>query len=49
VNPRNFFGELKRGNVYKVAIAYGIVAFTARPRLLVARMSFAIELLQSGA
>jgi len=27
VNPRNFFGELKRRNVYKVAIAYGIVAW----------------------
>jgi TolB-like protein len=27
VNPRNFFGELKRRNVYKVAIAYAIVAW----------------------
>jgi len=26
VNPRNFFAELKRRNVYKVAIAYGVVA-----------------------
>jgi hypothetical protein len=24
VNPRNFFGELKRRNVYKVAIAYAV-------------------------
>jgi len=23
----NFFGELKRRNVYKVAIAYGVVAW----------------------
>jgi adenylate cyclase len=27
VNPRNFFGKLKRRNVYKVAIAYAIVAW----------------------
>jgi TolB-like protein/Tfp pilus assembly protein PilF len=27
VNPKTFFGELKRRNVYKVAIAYGIVAW----------------------
>jgi TolB-like protein/Flp pilus assembly protein TadD len=27
VNSRNFFGELKRRNVYKVAIAYAIVAW----------------------
>jgi TolB-like protein/Flp pilus assembly protein TadD len=27
VNARNFFGELKRRNVYKVAIAYGVVAW----------------------
>ena len=27
MNPRNFFGELKRRNVYKVAIAYAIVAW----------------------
>jgi TolB-like protein/Tfp pilus assembly protein PilF len=27
MNPRNFFGELKRRNVYKVAVAYGIVAW----------------------
>ena len=27
MNPRNFFGELKRRNVYKVAIAYGVVAW----------------------
>jgi len=27
VNPRNFFAELKRRNVYKVAIAYGVVAW----------------------
>jgi len=27
VNPRNFFGELKRRNVYKVAIAYAVVAW----------------------
>jgi TolB-like protein len=27
VNPRNFFSELKRPNVYKVAIAYVIVAW----------------------
>jgi len=25
VNPKNFFAELKRRNVYKVAIAYGVV------------------------
>jgi TolB-like protein/Tfp pilus assembly protein PilF len=27
VNPKTFFGELKRRNVYKVAIAYGIVGW----------------------
>ena len=27
MNPRNFFTELKRRNVYKVAVAYGIVAW----------------------
>ena len=27
MNPRNFFAELKRRNVYKVAVAYAIVAW----------------------
>ena len=27
MNPRSFFAELKRRNVYKVAVAYGIVAW----------------------
>jgi TolB-like protein/Tfp pilus assembly protein PilF len=27
VNPKNFFGELKRRNVYKVAISYAVVAW----------------------
>jgi len=27
VNPKNFFAELKRRHVYKVAIAYGVVAW----------------------
>jgi len=27
MKPRNFFSELKRRNVYKVAIAYGVVAW----------------------
>jgi TolB-like protein len=27
VNPRNFFAELKRRNVYKVAVAYAVVAW----------------------
>jgi len=27
VNPKNFFAELKRRNVYKVAVAYGIVGW----------------------
>src|SRR5438552_13210965 len=27
VNPKNFFAELKRRNVYKVAIAYGVIAW----------------------
>ena len=27
MNPRNFFSELQRRNVYKVAVAYGIVAW----------------------
>ena len=26
MNPRNFFAELKRRNVYKVAVAYAAVA-----------------------
>jgi hypothetical protein len=32
VNPKNFFAELKRPHVYKVAIAYGVVAWLL-PRL----------------
>ena len=27
MNPRNFFAELKRRNVYKVAITYAVVAW----------------------
>jgi hypothetical protein len=27
MNPKNFFIELKRRNVYKVAVAYGVVAW----------------------
>jgi hypothetical protein len=27
MNPRNFFAELKRRNVYKVALAYAIVGW----------------------
>jgi hypothetical protein len=27
VNPRSFFAELKRRNVYKVAVAYAVVAW----------------------
>ena len=27
VNPKKFFGELRRRNVYKVAIAYAVVAW----------------------
>jgi hypothetical protein len=27
MNPRNFFAELKRRNVYKVAIAYAIIGW----------------------
>lgn len=27
MNPRNFFAELKRRNVYKVALAYAVVAW----------------------
>jgi TolB-like protein len=27
VNPRNFFSELKRRNVYRAAVAYGVVAW----------------------
>src|SRR5438034_693980 len=27
MNPRNFFGELKRRNVYKVAVAYAVVGW----------------------
>ena len=27
MNPRSFFAELKRRNVYKVAVAYAIVAW----------------------
>ena len=36
MNPKNFFGELKRRNVYKVAVAYAIVAW----RLIKQRRSF---------
>ena len=31
MNPKNFFAELKRRNVYKVAIAYGVVAWLLMP------------------
>jgi hypothetical protein len=27
MNPRNLFAELKRRNVYKVAVAYAVVAW----------------------
>ena len=27
MNPRNFFAELKRRNVYRAAVAYGVVAW----------------------
>jgi adenylate cyclase len=27
VNPKNFFAELKRRNVYKVAVAYAVIAW----------------------
>src|SRR5205085_10956053 len=27
MNPRNFFAELKRRNVYKVAVAYAVVSW----------------------
>src|SRR4029450_5533879 len=27
MNPANFFGELKRRNVYRAAVAYGVVAW----------------------
>ncbi len=27
MNPRNFFAELKRRNIYKVAVAYAVVAW----------------------
>jgi hypothetical protein len=27
VNPKNFFAELRRRNVYKIAIAYAVVAW----------------------
>jgi hypothetical protein len=27
MNPRNFFSELKRRNVYKVAVAYAVVGW----------------------
>src|SRR5713226_1761243 len=27
MNPKNFFGELKRRNVYKVAVAYAVVSW----------------------
>src|SRR6266566_2278872 len=27
MNPKAFFGELKRRNVYKVAVAYGVVGW----------------------
>ena len=31
MNPRNFFSELKRRNVYKVAVAYAVVAWLVMP------------------
>jgi hypothetical protein len=27
MNPKNFFGELRRRNVYKVAIAYAVIVW----------------------
>jgi hypothetical protein len=29
MNPGNFFSELKRSNVYKIAIAYAVVVLAA--------------------
>lgn len=34
MNPRNFFAELKRRNVYKVAVAYAVVTLRYLPRNL---------------
>ena len=31
VNPKNFFGELKRRNVYKVAVAYVVAGWALSP------------------
>ncbi len=31
MNPRNFFAELKRRNVYKVAVAYAVVGWLLDP------------------
>ena len=37
MNPKNFFGELKRRNIYKVAVAYAVVGWLL---IQVARRSF---------
>jgi hypothetical protein len=51
VNPKNFFAELKRRNVYKVAIAYAVVAWllmqVASQLRLERNLGEAIRLLQA--
>jgi hypothetical protein len=32
MNPKGFFGELKRRNVYKVAVMYGVTASALQTR-----------------
>ena len=44
MNPRNFFAELKRRNVYKVAVAYAVVALAADS----ARVDFVPDLRSAG-
>jgi len=45
MNPKNFFAELKRRNVYKVAIAYAVVAWLL---MQIARRSFRSSRFQTG-
>lgn len=50
VIPKTFFGELRRRNVYKVAVAYAVVAWLKDPkragatnRLQIIPMGFFVE------
>jgi len=49
VDPKTFFGELKRRNVYKVAVAYAVVAWRLMSINKINSESFGVAAHQSDA